>query len=190
MNTSTRRRFLQQAIAGVGGMLPLGRVRAGVSGTAALRVDDFLNSLGACSGISRRGEKLAKTIEAVKFLGLRWFRVGYESNIPVDDLLSLHEQTGARFSYGLMSGGTDVARLLAGARELAAADALLALEGPSPSRSRRRCISTSSWPSSSGVGATPASTCCETARTRPAIRRSASTGPTTLRVRPRPACTI
>lgn len=129
MSTSTRRRFLQRTVAGVAGMLPLGLVRAGVSGTAAVGVNDFLNSLGACSAISRRGESLAKTVDAAKYLGLRWLRVGYESNIPVADLIELHKQTGVRFSYGLMSGGTDIARLLAGARELAAADALLALEG-------------------------------------------------------------
>lgn len=129
MSASTRRQFLQQTVAGVAGMLPLGLARAGVSGTAAVGVNDFLNSLGACSAISRRGETLAKTVDAAKYLGLRWLRVGYESNIPVADLLSLHKQTGVRFSYGLMSGGTDIARLLAGARELAAADALLALEG-------------------------------------------------------------
>lgn len=129
MSTSTRRRFLQRTVAGVAGMLPLGLVRAGVSGTAAISVSDFLDSLGACSAISRRGESLAKTIDAARYLGLRWLRVGYESNIPVADLLELHRQTGVRFSYGLMSGGTDIARLLAGARELAAAGALLALEG-------------------------------------------------------------
>ena len=79
--------------------------------------------------ISRRGENLASTIDAAEYLGLRWLRVGYESNIPVADLIELHKQTGVRFSYGLMSGGTDIARLLAGARQLASAGALLALEG-------------------------------------------------------------
>jgi len=56
-------------------------------------------------------------------------RVGYESGIPVADLVELHNQTGVCFSYGLMSGGTDIARLLAGASQLASAGALLALEG-------------------------------------------------------------
>ncbi|HBO46060.1 MAG TPA: glycosyl hydrolase [Planctomycetaceae bacterium] len=110
-------------------MLPLSLARAGASGTTAVVANEFLRSLGACSAISRRGEKLASTIEAVKYLGLRWLRVGYESNIPVADLIELHDQTGVCFSYGLMSGGTDIARLLAGARELASADALIALEG-------------------------------------------------------------
>jgi hypothetical protein len=102
-----------------------------VSGAApnAIRANDFLNSIGVCSAVSRRGENLTNTINAARFLGLRWFRSGYESGIPVSDLIELHRQTGARFSYGLMSGGTDLARLLAGARQLAEAEALLALEG-------------------------------------------------------------
>ncbi len=129
MTTSTRRQFLQWTAAGVAGMIPLAPVRGVPSQTVAVGVGEFLASLGACSAISRRGEKLANTVEAAKYLGLRWFRVGYESNIPVADLIELHKQTGVRFSYGLMSGGTDIARLLTGARELAAADALIALEG-------------------------------------------------------------
>jgi len=101
----------------------------GAPETLAPNSDDFLNSLGACSAISRRGENLASTAQAARFLGLRWFRVGYESDISVSDLIELHKQTGVRFSYGLMSGGTDLARLLDGARKLASAGALIALEG-------------------------------------------------------------
>jgi len=97
--------------------------------TAAVPANDFLNSLGICSAVSRRGEHLADTIRVTKFLGLRWFRSAYESDVAVADLLALHEQTGVRFSYGLASGGTDLARLLAGAEKLAAAGALIALEG-------------------------------------------------------------
>jgi len=134
MSTPTRRQFLRRTAAGVAGLATacLGQTRPlppKTSETVAVGVNDFLNSLGACSAISRRGENLASTTDAAKYLGLRWFRVGYESNIPVADLIELHRQTGARFSYGLMSGGTDIARLLAGARELASAGALLALEG-------------------------------------------------------------
>jgi hypothetical protein len=97
--------------------------------TTAARADDFLNSIGVCSAISVRGEKLSSTIDASRFLGLRWIRAGYESGIPVADLIELHKRTGVRFSYGLMSGGSDLGRLLDGARQLASADALIALEG-------------------------------------------------------------
>ncbi len=127
MNAITRRRFLRLTAVGAAGMVSFDSVRA--SGTAAVGVGEFLNSLGACSAISRRGENLASTIDAVTHLGLRWLRVGYESDIPIDDLIELHDRTGVRLSYGLMSGGTDIARLLAGARRLASACALLALEG-------------------------------------------------------------
>ena len=97
--------------------------------TTAVRAEAFLNSIGACSAVSRRGENLASTIKTVQYLGMHWLRVGYESGIPVADLLELHRQTGVRFSYGLMSGGTDIPRLLEGARQLAAAGALIAFEG-------------------------------------------------------------
>ena len=95
----------------------------------AAEVRAFLDSLGAVSAVSRRGERLDRTAEAVRFLGLRWIRSGYESDVPVDDLLELHRRTGVKFSYGLLSGGADLERLLSGARRLAAAGALLAIEG-------------------------------------------------------------
>ena len=97
--------------------------------TTAVSANDFLNSIGACSAVSRRGETLANTIECARYLGLRWFRSGYESNVPIADLIELHNQTGVRFSYGLLSGGKDIPRLLDGAKQLASAGALIALEG-------------------------------------------------------------
>jgi len=103
--------------------------RAAMVSVVAARANDFLNSIGANSAVSVRGESLAQTARAVRYLGLRWIRSGYEGNLPVDDLIELHRQTGIRFSYGLASGGSDLPRLLEGARRLASAGALLALEG-------------------------------------------------------------
>lgn len=100
-----------------------------ISVTTAIPVNDFLNSIGVNSSISRRGETLQNTINCVKYSGFRWFRVGYEGNIPTSDLIELHNQTGASFSYGLLSGGNDLQRLLNEAKQLALAGALLALEG-------------------------------------------------------------
>jgi hypothetical protein len=74
------------------------------TGTQAVRAQEFLNSLGACSAISRRGESLTNTIGAARYLGLRWFCVGYESDIPISDLIELHRQNGVRFSYGSHQG--------------------------------------------------------------------------------------
>jgi hypothetical protein len=96
---------------------------------SAVRASDFLDSIGLCSAISRRGEVLTNTVRCADYLGVRWFRVGYESGIPVSDLIDLHRRTGVRFSYGLMSGGADLDRLVRGARELATAGALWAIEG-------------------------------------------------------------
>lgn len=97
--------------------------------TVAVPAAGFLNSLGANSAVSRRGERLEDTVKSVQYLGLRWIRSGYESRIPVSDLIELHRRTGVRFSYGLLSGGTDIEPLLEGARQLAEAGALLAIEG-------------------------------------------------------------
>lgn len=96
---------------------------------AAIRVADFLNSIGVNSSLSGRGETLPNTIKCVKYLGVRWIRGGYEGNIPIQDLITAHSQTGVRFSYGLGSGGTDIPRLLNGARSLAASGTLIAIEG-------------------------------------------------------------
>ncbi len=91
--------------------------------------DDFLNSIGVNSSVSRRGESLEKTAGLCAYLGIRWIRTGYEGDIPVSDLLALHKKTGMKFSYGLLSGGTDFDRLIKGARDLAASGALLSVEG-------------------------------------------------------------
>lgn len=96
----------------------------------AVPAADFLDSIGVNSSVSRRGETLDQTIRAAQYLGIRWIRAGYEGDIPVADLIALHQQAGVRFSYGLGSGGTDITRLIEGGRQLAAAGALLAFEGP------------------------------------------------------------
>lgn len=96
----------------------------------ARRAADFLGSIGANAAVSRRGETLPRTVDAVRYLGLGWIRTGYEGDVPIRDLIDLHRQTGVRFSYGLLSGGTDIPRLLDGARKLASVGALVAVEGP------------------------------------------------------------
>ncbi len=95
----------------------------------AVRADDFLNSIGVVSAISTRGERLEKTIECARYLGLRWFRAGTEGNVPIRDFVDLHRQAGVRFSWGLMSGGTDLRKLIETGRQIEAAGALLAFEG-------------------------------------------------------------
>lgn len=94
----------------------------------AFAAGDFLNSLGVNSAISVRGEILDSTIECVKYLGIGWIRSGYESNLPVQDLISLHKAAGVKFSYGLGSGGSNIELLMSNAKILANAGALVAIE--------------------------------------------------------------
>jgi hypothetical protein len=95
--------------------------------TRAVSANDFLNSIGSNSSISRRGETLQNTINCAIYLGLRWFRVG--NGTSIQDLITLHNQTGVRFSLGLGSGTVDLASLITNGGQLAAAGALLAFEG-------------------------------------------------------------
>jgi hypothetical protein len=96
---------------------------------AAIPTNNFLRSIGANSAIASRGETLEKTIALMKYTGIRWIRSGYEGDVKIEDYLKLHKETGVCFSYGLMSGGTDIPRLLTDARKLAAVGALVAIEG-------------------------------------------------------------
>jgi hypothetical protein len=130
----TRRRFLRRVAIGMAGVSTFGAARAlaggaDAPGTKAVAAADFLNSLGPCSSITGRGESLAGTIAALNYTGLRFLRCGLEDRIAARDMIELHRQTGARVAYGLLSGGTDLARLVDEARVLAAGGALLAQEG-------------------------------------------------------------
>ncbi|MDR1518327.1 MAG: glycosyl hydrolase [Dysgonamonadaceae bacterium] len=98
-------------------------------GRVAVGATTFLNSIGAVSSVSRRGETIEGSIECVKYTGLRWLRCGFEDDAPLEDFLSLHREVGTVFSYGLLSGHSDIRRLLDDAEKLAQTDALLAIEG-------------------------------------------------------------
>lgn len=98
--------------------------------TIAVRATDFLNSIGANSAINRRGESLDKTVECVKYVGIRWIRSGPEGGVFAQDVIDLHKKTAARVSWGTLSGGSDIPALISSAKELAAAGALLSFEGP------------------------------------------------------------
>jgi len=105
-----------------------------VAPTTAIPVTDFLDSIGVVTTFPDRGQPLDKTIEMIKYGGFRWVRGGIEgvtSDGPttMQTFLDLHKQTDVRISWGLVSGGTDVRRLIQTARQLAAANALLAIEG-------------------------------------------------------------
>jgi hypothetical protein len=102
--------------------------------STALAATDFLNSIGVVSTFPDRGQPLPKTVEMVKYAGFRWVRGGIEGlatqgPTTVQTYLDLHQQTGVRFSWGLVSGSSDLGKLIETSRQLAAADALLAFEG-------------------------------------------------------------
>jgi hypothetical protein len=102
--------------------------------TVALRASDFLDSIGVVTTFPDRGQPLPKTIEMIKYAGFRWVRGGIEGlteqgPTTIRTYLELHRETGVRFSWGLVSGGTDPEKLLRTARPIAAAGALLAFEG-------------------------------------------------------------
>jgi len=96
----------------------------------AVAANDFLDSIGTLSAISVRGENLQKTIESTRYLGIRWLRAGIEGNVPIQHFVDVHKQAGVRFSWGLGSGGTNISKLIETARQIEAAGALLAFEGP------------------------------------------------------------
>jgi hypothetical protein len=101
---------------------------------AAVATSDFLNSIGIVTTFPDRGQPLDRTIEMVRYCGFRWVRAGIEGltdNGPttIQTLLDLHRETGVRLSWGLVSGGTDVKRLVETGKVLAEAGALLGFEG-------------------------------------------------------------
>ena len=102
--------------------------------STAFATNDFLNSIGVVTTFPDRGQPLAKTIEMVRYCGFRWVRAGIEGlsdkgPTTIQTFLDLHRETGVRFSWGLVSGGTDVRKLVDTAKVLAEAGALLAFEG-------------------------------------------------------------
>ena len=107
-----------------------GAAAPAVAPVPAVAAGDFLDSIGTLSAISVRGESLQKTIDCAKYLGIRWLRAGIEGQVPARQFIVLHEQAGLRFSWGLGSGGSDIGTLIKTAREIEAAGALLAFEGP------------------------------------------------------------
>lgn len=100
------------------------------AGVTAVPANEFLNSIGTLSAIAARGENLQKTIECTRYLGVRWLRAGIEGNIPLEQLIQLHNEARIRFSWGFGSGSANLARLIATGRQVAQAGALLAFEGP------------------------------------------------------------
>jgi hypothetical protein len=102
--------------------------------TTARAASEFLDSIGVVTTFPDRGQPLANTIQMIRYAGFRWVRGGIEGvteqgPTTIETYLELHRKTDVRFSWGLVSGGTDLAKLLKTGRQLEAAGALLAFEG-------------------------------------------------------------
>ncbi len=102
--------------------------------TTAVATTDFLNSIGVVTTFPDRGQPLGRTIDMIRYCGFRWVRAGIEglsdygpTTLQTD--LELYRATGARLSWGLVSGGTDLKKLIETGKVLAEAGALLAFEG-------------------------------------------------------------
>jgi hypothetical protein len=100
----------------------------------AVPTNDFLNSIGIVTTFPDRGQPLDKTIEMIRYCGFRWVRAGIEGLsdnglTTIQTYLDLHRETGVRISWGLVSGGTDIGKLIATGKVLAENGALLGFEG-------------------------------------------------------------
>jgi hypothetical protein len=119
---------------GLAAMLPMWPDRALAESHTAVATNDFLNSIGVVSTFPDRGQPLARTIDMIGYGGFRWVRAGIEGlsdsgPTTVQTFLDLHRETGVRLSWGLVSGGSDVKKLVDTGKVLAEAGALLAFEG-------------------------------------------------------------
>jgi hypothetical protein len=101
---------------------------------SAVATTAFLDSIGVVTTFPDRGQPLDRTIEMIRYGGFRWVRAGIEGlsdhgPTTIQTFLDLHRDTGVRLAWGLVSGGTDVTKLVQTGRVLADAGALLAFEG-------------------------------------------------------------
>jgi hypothetical protein len=103
---------------------------AAADGVAAVSVGDFLNSIGMCTHIGQGRDDAAQSATALAYAGIRNIR---DDGSPrhVQDWILVHKQTSIKVVL-TQSGPDDaaIARLISMSKELAAAGALLAMEGP------------------------------------------------------------
>ena len=106
-------------------------VAAKATATTAFRVGDLLDSMGACVHVQHH-QNASKLVAPLKYTGLRIVRDGADSNFDMTGLLLLHREAGVRVCFGPGSGAKErsLTNTLAACRQLDAAGALLAIEGP------------------------------------------------------------
>lgn len=116
------------------GMALLSSHGALAADATAIATTDFLNSIGVVTTFPHRGQPLDKTIEMVKYCGFRWVRadidgLSVDGPTTIKTFLDLYHETGVLLSWGMISDGTQVQKLIDTAKVLASAGALLAIEG-------------------------------------------------------------
>ncbi len=98
---------------------------AGAYAAVAVRAMDFLNSIGVNVHISQGVDSTQSVIPAISYIGARNIRDA--ARIPAL-LVGLYQATGAKVC--MLPWGSDIAATIAQLKQLAAAGALLAAEGP------------------------------------------------------------
>jgi len=97
----------------------------------ATSANDFLNSIGVCVHVQHH-QPAQKLVDGLKYTGIRNVRDGADGNFDMTGLLLLHQQAGVMVDFGPGSGAHDdrIAKTITACQQLAAAGALLAVEGP------------------------------------------------------------
>jgi len=124
-------RKTQFAIFLTGVLLVCTQLQADVPATTAVKAADFLDSIGACVHVQHH-QDATKLVEPIRYTGIRAIRDGADGNFDMTGLLLLHQQAGVMVCFGPGSGAKEdsLEKTLAACRKLAAAGALLAIEGP------------------------------------------------------------
>jgi hypothetical protein len=97
--------------------------------TTAIKTNDFLNSIGVCTHISQGEDNPAKVAQALSYTGIRAVRDdGSKNPKTLQSFIDVHQASGARLVLLPVNG--DIAASIEEYETLAAAGALLAVEGP------------------------------------------------------------
>src|SRR5580692_1102748 len=97
-----------------------------LTGTTAIPVDTFLDSVGACVHVAQGVDSPSDSATALSFAGIRNIRDdGNPATVP--SWISMHDSAGVRLS---LLTNQDVSSTVTMAEQLNAAGALLAVEGP------------------------------------------------------------
>jgi hypothetical protein len=103
---------------------------AAAEAITAVRASDFLNSIGVCTHIGQGIDRAPQCATALAYAGVRNIRDdGNARHVP--DWISVHKEAGVRVVLTWSGpGDAAISSLISSSRQLAAAGALLALEGP------------------------------------------------------------